>query len=54
MGEDLKVLMYVDLPALQKTSFIFTFRREGKVDFKCLRHQPAMSGQILVLPPIPK
>ncbi len=51
VGPDLKILMYVKLPPLKKTSYVFTFRREGVIDFKCLRHQPAMSGQILVLPP---
>lgn len=51
LGPDLKILMYQKLPPLQKTSFVFTFHREGLIDFKCLRHQPAMSGQILVLPP---
>ena len=51
LGPDLTVLMYVKLPPLQKTSYIFTFHQEGEVDFKCLRHQPEMSGQILVLPP---
>lgn len=50
LGPDLKVLMYVKLPPLQKTSYIFTFHREGLIEFKCLRHQPEMSGQILVLP----
>jgi plastocyanin len=51
LGPDLTVLMYVKLPPLQKTSYIFTFHQEGEIDFKCLRHQPEMSGQILVLPP---
>lgn len=51
VGPDLKILMYEKLPPLQKTSYIFTFHREGVLDFKCLRHQPAMSGQIIVLPP---
>jgi plastocyanin len=51
VGPDLKILMYQRLPPLQKTSFVFTFHREGLIDFKCLRHQPEMSGQILVLPP---
>jgi plastocyanin len=51
LGPDLKVLMYVKLPPLEKTSYIFTFHREGLIEFKCLRHQPEMSGQILVLPP---
>lgn len=52
VGPDLKILMYVRLPPLQKTSYIFTFHREGLIGFKCLRHQPAMSGQILVMPPL--
>ena len=52
LGPDLTVLMYVKLPPLQKTSYIFTFHQEGEVDFKCLRHQPEMSGQILVLPSV--
>jgi plastocyanin len=52
LGPDLMVLMYVKLPPLQKTSYIFTFHQEGEIDFKCLRHQPEMSGQILVLPPV--
>ena len=51
VGPDLKILMYVKLPPLQKTSYVFTFHREGVIGFKCLRHQPAMSGQFLVLPP---
>jgi hypothetical protein len=50
VGPDLKILMYVKLPPLQKTSYVFTFHREGMIGFKCLRHQPAMSGQFLVLP----
>lgn len=54
VGPDLKVLMYVKLPPLEKTSFIFTFHKEGEIEFKCLRHQPEMSGQILVLPPAAK
>jgi plastocyanin len=51
VGPDLKILMYEKLPPLRKTSWVFTFHREGLIGFKCLRHQPAMSGQILVLPP---
>jgi plastocyanin len=51
VGPDLKILMYVKLPPLQKTSYVFTFHREGFIGFKCLRHQPAMSGQFLILPP---
>ena len=45
------VLMKVPLTALQKTSYIFTFHQEGLFTFMCAMHQPAMSGQILVLPP---
>ena len=52
LGEDLSVLMYVDLPPLKKTSYVFSFHREGLFNFKCLQHQPAMNGQILVLPPV--
>jgi plastocyanin len=51
LGTDLRILMYVDLPPLKKTSYVFTFHREGLFDFKCMQHQPTMSGQILVLPP---
>jgi plastocyanin len=49
---DLKVLMYEKLAPLSKTSWVFTFHREGLFDFKCLAHQPEMSGQILVLPSV--
>ena len=51
LDSDLSVLMYVDLPPLKKTSYVFTFHREGLFNFKCMQHQPAMSGQFLVLPP---
>jgi len=51
LGADLSILMYVDLPPLKKTSYVFAFHREGLFDFKCMQHQPTMSGQILVLPP---
>jgi plastocyanin len=54
LGPNLKVLMYEKLPPLTKTSFVFTFHQEGAFDFKCLRHQPEMSGQFLVLPPAKK
>ena len=46
------VLMKWMLPALKKTSFIFTFHQEGLFNFSCAMHQPAMNGQILVLPPL--
>jgi plastocyanin len=51
VGPDLKILMYEKLPPRSKISWTFTFHREGVMGFKCLRHQPAMSGQILILPP---
>ncbi|HUN57997.1 MAG TPA: hypothetical protein VMU41_07770 [Candidatus Binataceae bacterium] len=52
LGPGLKVLMYEKLAPLTKTTYIFTFHKEGAFDFKCLRHQPEMSGQFLVLPPV--
>jgi plastocyanin len=48
---DLNVRMKVTLRALQKAPYVFAFHREGLFTFYCTRHQPAMSGQILVLPP---
>jgi len=45
------VLMNVKLPAMQKTTYRFTFHREGLFTFYCTMHQPEMNGQILVLPP---
>ena len=45
--------MYVRLPPLKKTSYVFTFHQKGLFDFLCLRHPPEMSGQILVLPADP-
>jgi plastocyanin len=47
---DFNVMMFVDLPPLQKTSYVFTFHRQGVFNFYCTIHQPEMSGQILVLP----
>ena len=52
MDSHWSVMMKVLLPALQKTSYVFTFHQEGLFTFMCAMHQPAMSGQILVLPPI--
>ncbi len=45
------VLMHQALPPLKETAFVFTFHQEGLFTFYCTMHQPAMSGQILVLPP---
>jgi len=50
---DAQVLMKVLLPALQKTTYVFTFHKEGVFTFYCTMHQPEMSGQILVLPSRP-
>ena len=46
-----RVLMKALLPPLKETSFVFTFHKEGLYNFICAMHQPAMAGQILVLPP---
>lgn len=46
-----RVLMHLRLAPLSKTSYIYTFHREGLLDFRCAVHQPEMGGQILVLPP---
>jgi plastocyanin len=46
-----RVLMKVLLPPLQESPFVFTFHEEGLFNFICAMHQPAMGGQILVLPP---
>jgi len=51
MDPQWSVMMKVVLPALKKTSYIFTFHEEGLFNFSCVVHQPAMNGQILVLPP---
>jgi plastocyanin len=48
---DSTVLMHLKLEPLTKTSFVFTFHREGIFNFYCAVHQPEMNGQILVLPP---
>jgi plastocyanin len=47
-----KVLMEVTLPPLRKSSWVFTFHQAGLMRFYCTVHQPEMSGQILVLPPV--
>lgn len=47
----LRVLMSVLLPPLHETAFVFTFHEEGLFNFMCAMHPPAMTGQILVLPP---
>jgi plastocyanin len=52
MDPQWSVMMKVMLPALRKTSFVFTFHQEGLFNFVCAMHQPAMNGQILVVPPV--
>ena len=47
---DLNVMMHVKLKPLSKNSWTFTFHKEGLFTFYCAQHQPAMNGQILVLP----
>jgi plastocyanin len=54
LDHDFQVMMYENLPPLRKTSYIFTFHKEGLFDFKCLQHQPEMAGQIIVLPLLAK
>jgi hypothetical protein len=44
-------LMHLRLAPLSKTSYVYTFHREGLFGFRCAVHQPEMNGQILVLPP---
>jgi len=46
---DGNVRMHVKLKPLTKTSWVFTFHREGIFNFYCAAHQPEMNGQILVI-----
>jgi plastocyanin len=48
---DATVLMHLKLKPLTKTSYIFTFHKDGIFNFYCAVHQPEMNGQILVMPP---
>jgi len=47
-----QVLMKLILPELKKTQITLTFHKEGLYSFYCTMHQPEMSGQIYVLPPL--
>jgi len=47
---DSSVLMHLKLQPLAKTSYLFTFHKEGLFNFYCVMHPPEMNGQILVLP----
>jgi plastocyanin len=51
---DSTVLMHLKLMPLTKTSYVFTFHKDGIFNFYCAVHQPEMNGQILVLPPTAK
>jgi plastocyanin len=48
---DSRVLMHLKLAPLSKTSYVFTFHKDGIFNFYCAVHQPEMNGQILVWPP---
>jgi plastocyanin len=48
---DSAALLHLKLAPLTKTSYVFTFHKDGIFDFYCTVHQPEMNGQILVLPP---
>jgi plastocyanin len=45
-----KVLMHLKLLPLSKTSYVFTFHKDGIFNFYCVMHQPEMNGQIMVMP----
>ena len=47
------VVLQVPLPPLTDISYVLTFHREGVFPFYCTMHQPAMSGQVIVLPATP-
>jgi len=51
IGPDGRPLMDLRLAPLSITSYVFTFHQRGLLTFRCLIHQPAMSGQIVVAPP---
>jgi plastocyanin len=51
IGPDDRPLMDVQLPPDSIATYKFTFHRHGLYAFRCLIHQPEMSGQIMVLPP---
>jgi plastocyanin len=53
VAPDSTVLMFEPLPVLTEISYVFTFHQEGLFTFYCTIHQPEMTGQILVVPPLP-
>ncbi len=46
------VMMHQRLLPLTRNAWVFTFHQQGIFDFMCAAHQPEMTGQILVLPPL--
>jgi len=52
MDPEYDVLMKVLLPPLHKTSYVYTFHKEGLYRYYCTMNLPEMAGQILVLPPM--
>ncbi|MGZ7031437.1 MAG: cupredoxin domain-containing protein [Thermoanaerobaculia bacterium] len=44
-----QVLLTTKLPPLSRNTFVMTFHEPGLFPFYCTVHQPAMSGQILVV-----
>ena len=48
--ENNSVLMRLALPPQSETVHTYTFHKAGLYNFYCTMHQPAMRGQILVLP----
>lgn len=45
-----RVLVQSKLAPLSKTTFVMTFHDAGVFPFYCTMHQPAMSGQVIVVP----
>jgi plastocyanin len=45
------VMMQMQLPKYKKTSYVFTFHRQGVFDFTCSVHLPGMNGQVMVVAP---
>jgi plastocyanin len=52
LSPDGDTMMHAQLKPLAKNAWVFTFHKEGIFDFICAAHQPEMTGQILVLPPL--
>jgi plastocyanin len=54
LSPDGDTVMHEQLRPLTKNAWVFTFHKQGIFDFICAAHQPEMTGQILVLPPLPR